>query len=168
MSPTFPTIHRRDEEICIQELSSIPLKDRLICLQKVHKIEKKSFPSSEAFDFETELKKKNTTLILVTKPDASINVIGYLVFLRIKRTALLHKICLTEQERGRGVGKILMLSVRTYLEKGGCDNIQLWVDEARTPAKALYQSCGFGEIDQCADYYGPGRTALKMQLLIHG
>ena len=45
-----------------------------------------------------------------------------------------------------------------------CESVYLWVDEARNPAQCLYQDRGYQEIDRVENYYGPGRTGLKMVL----
>jgi ribosomal protein S18 acetylase RimI-like enzyme len=149
----------------IVNLASVNPKERQHIIERVIKIERKVFPSSEAFDFGTELKKKNTTMLLATKKDGeTTTVTGYLVYLRMKKVVLLHKVCVIEQMRGQGIGKSLVHSLLRHLEKGGCHSIQLWVDEARMPARALYQSFGFQQSDYCLDYYGPGRNGLKMQL----
>lgn len=150
----------------VKDFASYPAKDRDGLLEKVMKIERKTFPSSEAFDFKTELKKKNTTMLLVFNESDPTTVVGYLVFLRMKRVALLHKICVVQPMRGNGIGGMLVRTLIEMLQKGGCQIIQLWVDEAREPARALYQGCGFEQVDRCEDYYGPGRTGLKMQLSI--
>ncbi|KAF2266599.1 acetyltransferas-like protein [Lojkania enalia] len=147
----------------LKDLASISSSDRQSFVEMVSKIEKKSFPASEAFDFNTELRKKNVRMVLAVQSDESTRVIGYLVYLRMKRLAFLHKICVVEHERGKGVAGYLMHSLFQQLKKTGCCNVQLWVDENRTPARALYESYGFQQIDRCIDYYGPGRTALKMQ-----
>lgn len=151
----------------ITNLASFKAKGRVSIIERVIKIERKTFPSSEAFDFVTELKKKNTSMLLATKKDGETTVVaGYLVYLRMKKVALLHKICVIDQMRGQGIGKSLVHSLLSHLKKGGCHSIQLWVDEARIPARALYQSFGFEQTDRCLDYYGPGRNGLKMQLSI--
>lgn len=155
------------EGISLENLVSFSAKERELIIRRVAKIERKTFPSSEAFDFGAELKKKNTNMIVVIKGGNPEDLVGYLVHLRMKRLVLLHKICVVEQMRTKGVGKALIHSLRLHLEKqGGCQSIQLWVDEARSPARALYESCGFQQIDRCEDYYGPGRTGLKMGLSI--
>jgi ribosomal protein S18 acetylase RimI-like enzyme len=158
---------RSPEQPYMRELASFPAERRQTLSQQVAKIERKTFPSSEAFDFDTELKKKNTNMVLAFKNADLDDLTGYLVYVRMKRLVLLHKICVVQQERGKGVGKALIHSLRRQLEnQGGCQSIQLWVDEDRGPAKALYKSCGFEQIDRCIDYYGPGRNGLKMQLSI--
>lgn len=152
--------------LIVKELASLPPKERQTILEKVTKIEKKTFPSSEAFDFDSELRKRNTNMLVVTEENDITDVVGYLIYLRMKRLTLLHKICVIEQARMKGVGKCLIHSLLLLVEKGGCGRIHLWVDEARKPATALYNSVGFQQIDRCSDYYGPGRTGLKMQLSI--
>jgi ribosomal protein S18 acetylase RimI-like enzyme len=164
-TPSTPETHA--DGIHIKEFTSMNPKDRATMFTKVARIEKKTFPSSEAFNFDLELKKSNTKMILALREgDTSAELLGYLVYVRMKRLTLLHKICVVEQERNRGVGKLLIHSLRLQLEKAGCDSIHLWVDEARQPARYLYESFGFQKIDRCLDYYGPNRTGLKMELCI--
>lgn len=161
-----PSSGSQTDKILVKDLYLFNPKERTAILANIIKIEKRAFPSSEAFDFESELRKKNTSIILAVKNTSPTEPIGYLVYLRIRRLTLLHKICVVEQEREHGVGKCLIHSLRLLLEKGGSEKIHLWVDEARKPARALYNSCGFQQIDRCVDYYGPGRTGLKMQLFV--
>jgi ribosomal protein S18 acetylase RimI-like enzyme len=151
--------------VVLQIITACPPKDREALAAKVAKLEKKIFPSSEAFDYSVELKKKNIGLVLASK-EGSQELVGYLVFQRQKSLAWLHKLATIEQERGKGIARCLVHSLCQQMKKGGCRTIVLWVDEARNPARALYTSCGFQEIERLQDYYGPGRTALKMELAI--
>ena len=151
--------------IVLQVITACPPKDRETVAAKVAKLEKKIFPSSEAFDYGVELKKKNIGLILASR-EGSQEVVGYLVFQRQKSLAWLHKLATIEQERGKGIARCLVHSLAQQMKKGGCRTIVLWVDEARGPARNLYASCGFQQIERLPDYYGPGRTALKMELAI--
>ena len=151
--------------VVLQIITACPPKDREALATKVAKLEKKIFPSSEAFDYSVELKKKNIGLILASK-EGSQELVGYLVFQRQKSLAWLHKLATIEQERGKGIARCLVHSLCQQMKKGGCRTIVLWVDEARNPARALYTSSGFQEIEWLQDYYGPGRTALKMELAI--
>jgi ribosomal protein S18 acetylase RimI-like enzyme len=148
----------------IKDFSTFPPKTRPAIADKVAKLERKVFPAIEHFNYDVELKKKNTGLLLIFKEDDTEKLIGYLVFQRMKRLAWLHKLCVVEQERGRGIGKALIYCFRRQMDKGGCNIIFLWVDESREPARALYTSCGFQQSECRPDYYGPGRTALKLEL----
>lgn len=149
----------------IKDFSSFPPKQRPAIADKVAKLEKKTFPAIEHFNYDVELKKNNTGLLLVFKEkDNTEKLIAYLVYQRMKRLAWLHKLCVVEQERKKGLAKALIHSLRRQIERGGCQTIFLWVDEIRQPARALYKSCGFQQAECRPDYYGPGRTALKLEL----
>lgn len=150
----------------IRDFSSVQPKLRPAIADKVTKLEKKIFPAIEHFNYDVELKKKNTGLLLVFREDDDEKLIAYLVYQRIKRLAWLHKLCVVEQERQKGVAKALIQSFSYQMEKGGCDTVFLWVDESRKPARALYSSCGFQQSERRPDYYGPGRTALKLELTV--
>ncbi|KAF5845650.1 hypothetical protein GGP41_009482 [Bipolaris sorokiniana] len=150
----------------IKDFSSFPPKLRPAIADKVAKLEKKIFPAIEHFNYDVELKKKNTGLLLVFKEDDEERLVAYLVYQRMKRLAWLHKLCVVEQERQKGVGKALVQMFHYQMERGGCQTVFLWVDESRQPARALYMSCGFQQSERRPDYYGPGRTALKLELTI--
>lgn len=152
-------------DITLQVIKACPPKDREALAAKVAKVEKKIFPSSEAFDYSVELKKKNIGLLLATRVGNQ-EVVGYLVFQRQKSLTWLHKLAVIEQERGKGIARCLVHCLCQQMKQGGCRTIVLWVDEARNPARALYGSCGFEQIERLPDYYGPGRTALKLVLAI--
>jgi ribosomal protein S18 acetylase RimI-like enzyme len=148
----------------IKDFSTFTPKTRPAIADKVAKLERKVFPAIEHFNYDVELKKKNTGLLLVFREDDTEKLVGYLVYQRMKRLAWLHKLCVVEQERGKGLGRALIYSFRGQMDKGGCNAIFLWVDESREPARALYTSCGFQQSECRPDYYGPGRTALKLEL----
>jgi ribosomal protein S18 acetylase RimI-like enzyme len=150
----------------IKDFSTFQPKLRPAVADKVAKLEKKIFPAIEHFNYDVELKKKNTGLLLIFKEEDGEKLVAYLVYQRMKRLAWLHKLCVVEQERQKGVGKALIQLFRYQMERGGCQTIFLWVDESRQPARALYASCGFQQSERRPDYYGPGRTALKLELII--
>ena len=147
----------------VKKLDSCPARN---LLQAVLAIEKKTFPKSESLDILSELKKQNAYLSVavqhgVEKTDVAL---GHLLYIRLRGTAILHKVCVTEEWRRQGVGKRLLQSFLNKMSNEGCRVIQLWVDDAREPAKALYESFGFAEVGRVENYYGPGRTGIKMEL----
>ena len=154
--------------VTISDYARLHEREKVATLADVKRIEKKTFPRSEIFDFDSECKKANTKLIVAMSSDNATSsrpqVLGYLVVLRTKRTALLHKICVDEKCRGAGVGKRLLGHMINDLNCSACDRVQLWVDDDRFIAQGLYLSMGFRKIDSVADYYGPGRDASKMAL----
>lgn len=153
-------LHRNISQWNFDEASKI--------LVQVNRIERKTFPSSEAFSFTPDLHKKPNVSIglLVINEKSDTTVVAYCMVVRTKSTALLHKICVIEQWRQLGVGTLLMANTIDRLAKGGCRSIQLWVDEGREGARKLYQSCSFEVVDAVTDYYGPGRMGIKMTLAL--
>jgi ribosomal protein S18 acetylase RimI-like enzyme len=149
--------------ITITDFASLSAKERSAIAERVAKLERKIFPPSEGFDYDVELKKKNIGLILAFK---EANIVAYLVYQRMKRVIWLHKLCVVEQERQKGIGRCLIHSLRHQMESSGGESIQLWVDKHRLPARALYDACGFQQVELRADYYAPGRAGLKMELVI--
>ncbi|KLJ07091.1 hypothetical protein EMPG_17414 [Blastomyces silverae] len=210
--------------LTIHDLNSLPHKPlALEILSQINRIERKTFPASEAFDFSDQSlyrrkpnthilyataaaddtcntarststsisttsttstttttaktqtpKKRSTTSITTTTPAQSqsptrIPIIAYALYVRQKSTALLHKVCVAEPFRGQGVGRQLLTyvieqSLCPQRGGGGCLAVQLWVDEKREVARALYAGCGFVEVEGVEDYYGPGRRGLRMVL----
>lgn len=134
--------------------------------EKIAKIERKNLPAIEHFNYDVELKKKNIGLILAFKEGDTENVVAYLVYQRMKRLVWLHKLCVVEQEREKGLGRCLIHSLCHKMERGGCQSIQLWVDENRKPARALYASCHFQQVEYRADYYAPGRSGWRLELAV--
>jgi ribosomal protein S18 acetylase RimI-like enzyme len=152
--------------IVLKDFSSLPSGERSVLAGKVAKLERKVFPANEGFDYDVELKKKNIGLILAHREGDAHQVVAYLVYQRMKRVVWLHKLCVVEQERQKGVGKCLIHALRHQMEKSGGESIQLWVDEHRAPARALYNLCGFQQIEVRPAYYAPGRAGIKLELPI--
>lgn len=160
------------DSLVLKDIHTLGQADAASILDMITRIEKRTFPPSEAFDFSISLwkKKPNTrviygTLATCTPGDnASNTVIAYAVYVRMKGTALLHKVCIAEPYRRKGFGKVLMEYVIQRLRKEGCWEVHLWVDRERGPARRLYAGCGFEKRESVVDYYGPGRTGIKMIL----
>lgn len=172
-------------DIAISDIHSLNRKEALDFLAQITRIEKKTFPANEALPFGEELwrRKPNTRVLYMTRRAASSAVaaatggarsqphgnvrspvIAYAVYIRQKGTALLHKVCVAEPYRRQGLGQKLMDYIRQRLEREGCQYVQLWVDKARIPARALYARCGYDDREEVLDYYAPGRTGVRMVL----
>ncbi|KAK2781726.1 hypothetical protein FQN53_000410 [Emmonsiellopsis sp. PD_33] len=163
--------------LLLTPLSSIRDKQTaLTILSHLNRLEKKTFPASEAFDFSDPnlwRKKPNTRILYATSPTTTPtntnnnnnNIIAYAVYVRLRDTALLHKVCVAEGHRGKGVGRELMRQVveeRVGKGERGCRVVQLWVDEGRGVARRLYRGCGFEEVEWVRGYYGAGRGGVRM------
>lgn len=129
--------------------------------------EKRVFPRNEVFDFDAELKKHNTELMIILDEALLPNsaaLIAYSVLAHHKRTVLLHKVCVLDNYRRQGVARRILELQKERLGCRNCESIQLWVDEKRKPAVCLYAGLGFKEVDRLEDYYAPGRTGIRMLL----
>lgn len=157
-------------DLTISDIHSLGQSQAFEILEQIARVEKKTFPSNEAFSFGQELwrKKPNTRVLYATggtpTPGARPVLIAYAVYVRQKGAALLHKVCVVEAFRRQGAGQQLIHYIRQRLQREGCQYIQLWVDKAREPARALYTRNGFKEREEILDYYAPGRTGIRMVL----
>ncbi|KAL4809744.1 acyl-CoA N-acyltransferase [Aspergillus unguis] len=153
------------EDLTISDIHSLGKAQAIEVLSQITRIEKKTFPASEAYPFGEELwrKKPNTKVLYVTQASQG-PLIAYALYVRQKGVAFLHKVCVAEAFRGKGVGMRLMKYIRARLEKEGCQHVHLWVDKARGSARSLYIRNGFEEYEVLVDYYAPGRDGIKMVL----
>lgn len=156
-------------DLTISDIHSLGQSQAFEILEQISRVEKKTFPTNEAFSFGPELwrKKPNTRVVYAASasvPGTRPGLIAYAVYARQKGAALLHKVCVVEVFRRQGAGQKLMDYIRLRLQKEGCQYIQLWVDKAREPARALYTRNGFKEREEIPDYYAPGRTGIRMVL----
>ncbi|KAI9376836.1 acyl-CoA N-acyltransferase [Aspergillus egyptiacus] len=158
------------QDLTISDIHSLGKIQALEILAQIARVEKKTFPASEAFPFGEELwrKKPNTRVIYVARTSqgsqSNPELIAYAVYARQKGIALLHKVCVAEPFRQKGVGMQLMEYIRNRLQKEGCQYIHLWVDKNRERARSLYLRNGYEERGENPDYYAPGRDGIKMVL----
>jgi ribosomal protein S18 acetylase RimI-like enzyme len=135
-------------------------------LEKIRKLEKKTFPAKEALEITPELiAKSNHVLFIALLPCPGEDLlVGYAICARWQRRLLLHKVCVSEEHRRQGVGKALVNEVIKQARHAHCRGIDLWVDESRASARALYHQAGFCERDHINDYYCLGRNGIKATL----
>lgn len=149
------------------DLHKSPKSDQQDILEPVKHAERKTFPRNEAFDFDLELKKRNTELIIVmddSEPSSSPKVAAYAVYAHTQSLTMLHKLCVKEDFRLRGIARRLLLSQHQMLLLLGCSQVALWVNKERVPARQLYLSIGFVEVRRLGNYCGLNRTAVRMVL----
>jgi GNAT superfamily N-acetyltransferase len=163
------TGHTDGAVLKLLDLGSLPKEKAVAILASIATLEKKSFPASEVFDFTPDiLKKANTRVLFVVSQSAPLSVIAYCVYVRWRRTMLLHKLCVSKGFRGQGIGKLLMGNVLERAKEERCDLLELWVDQARTVARNLYARSGLREQCVVNDYYGPNRNGIKMSVQFRG
>jgi ribosomal protein S18 acetylase RimI-like enzyme len=202
-----PASSNESPKLTSLSLSSSPITFPSI-LAQIKRLEKRTFPKEEAMDFDVELKKRNTELIVLldTSPPAdflaaataeanrkparsllsiethhgkgksspepeseassahepSALIVAYILHARSSGASLLHKVCVAEKYRRRGLAQELLKSLKSKLETQGCEKIQLWVDWQREGAIQLYKTLDFRRVDGARDYYGSGRHGIKM------
>lgn len=144
-------------------------EDLIHQVQHVQHVEKKTFARCEAMDFDTELQKRNMDLVIIVDDSAVVTslrpkLVAYMVFVHLKtgNAVLLHKLCVSEEYRGRGIAKTVLETQAEVLKKQGCTKIQLWVDAGNVPARRLYKGLGLEEVSKVNDYYAVGRTGVQM------
>jgi ribosomal protein S18 acetylase RimI-like enzyme len=159
------------ERLDIASLAIVRLPSKAVSssgqlLQAIKQTEKRTFPSSEAFDFDAELKKRTTALHCVYYQSANggTELCGYSVYVRTKLVTRIHKVCVVERYRGQGIGRWMMEQVLRVLENTSAASVDLWVDAERIPARSLYRACGFLDMEMVRDYYSPGRDGIRMQM----
>ncbi|RPA95592.1 acyl-CoA N-acyltransferase [Choiromyces venosus 120613-1] len=139
-------------------------------LRSVKQVEKRTFPTGEFFNFDSELAKRTTHFYCALRESAGgskgSELYGYIVFVRSKLVTRIHKVCVVEGQRGKGVGKWMMGLVLAELRKGGAEKVDLWVDTDREAARRLYLSCGFEEKETVNDYYSAGRHGIRMEVTL--
>lgn len=134
-------------------------------LSSIKKVEKRTFPSNEALDFNVELPKRTTNLwCAFTQACEKLELFGYVVYGRSKLVTRVHKVCVVEEQRGKGIGKWMLSLVLVDLKNGGAGTVDLWVDKSREVARRLYIACGFRERETVENYYSPGRDAIRMAI----
>ncbi|TFD04796.1 ribosomal-protein-alanine N-acetyltransferase [Cryobacterium sinapicolor] len=78
-------------------------------------------------------------------------------------------IAVTEEARGRGLGRTLMLSLITEARKRGVREVFLEVRADNPPAQELYRRLGFEELGIRRGYYQPDNVdAIVMRLHVPG
>lgn len=112
---------------------------------------------------------------LLKSPSASVHVIrcdskvvGDALVLRRRHngvvSARLYSIAIDQAYRGRGLGRALLVNCLDVLRAQGVVSVSLEVDVSNTPAITLYESLGFSRTRMLRDYYGPGKSGLKMRI----
>lgn len=144
------------------KLPSKSLKASQDLIAGIKNVERRSFPTNEAFEFDNELGKRTTSLYCAH--DENAKLYGYVVYVRSKLVTRIHKVCVLEKYRRKGIGKWMLSLVLQELRKGAAEKVDLWVDTAREPARRLYHSCGLQEKEIVQNYYSAGRDGVRMEI----
>jgi ribosomal protein S18 acetylase RimI-like enzyme len=155
---------KSSEQIASDAISICTLSEKLKkspndILNAIQSLERRTFPSSECLAIAAETSKRNTQLLYA---QSSSGIVGYLIFIHTPSGLRIHKVCIAEAFRRRGIATGLIERVCDIAGKAGKD-IDLWVNEARIPARECYVKCGFAQVGETViDYYGPARNGIRM------
>ncbi|MGI6633833.1 MAG: ribosomal protein S18-alanine N-acetyltransferase [Christensenellales bacterium] len=130
-------------------------------VDQVAAIERATFatPWSRA-SFESEMTTNMVARYLVAEQD---NVIlGFGGMHIILDEGHITNIAVRAQDRGRGIGKLLLQSMMQYASNLGAAYLTLEVRQSNAAAIALYTSHGFIAVNRRKDYYENGEDALLM------
>lgn len=159
MGRRIPEAKQEKNSVTISVLPEKLKKSANDFLAAIQSLERRTFPSSEGLSISTETSKRNTQLLYA---QSSSEIIGYLIYINTSSGLRIHKVCVAESFRRQGIASKMIRQVCQVAQKAG-KGIDLWVDEARLPARECYSICGFIQAgDVVVDYYGPGRNGLRM------
>ncbi|PSP55131.1 N-acetyltransferase [Halobacteriales archaeon QS_1_67_19] len=88
--------------------------------------------------------------------------VGYLVAFHDGETAYVAEIAVAPTHRREGRARRLLGAAFDRLREAGCSAVRLTVHPDDDPARSLYQSLGFAEVDRRRDYYEDGREGIVM------
>jgi len=110
---------------------------------------------TEGFDMEQSVKNCES---LIEDPDNYMlvardedRVLGFVNFTTRKTimhplpSGLIDELIVTEDSRGSGIGKQLILAVMDRCRELGCCEVEVSTEKSNTKARAFYESCGFSE-----------------------
>jgi len=139
-------------------------------LEEVKRLEKRYFPASERFDFDSELRRSSTKCYCYVreKHGESVErrlpcVLAYAVYSQAKMKKRINKLCVAHEYRRNGHGTSMLHHVIGQI----CRNlnegtIDLWVGVLREHAIRCYLKSNFIPMETVRDYYGPERDAIRM------
>lgn len=97
------------------------------------------------------------------------NIAGYCLILHhARRGARIYSFAVARPYRKQGVGRVLLDKTICAAKQDSATKLILEVSQHNRAARALYEKAGFTLWKKTPDYYGKGRHALKMLILLPG
>lgn len=93
-------------------------------------------------------------------------LVGYslLLFRRNSAKARLYSLAVDREQRGRGIGRLLIESSARLARTRGCTSLHLEVSQTNSSAVDLYESLGFVRTGLRPGYYEDGNDAFVYRL----
>lgn len=93
-------------------------------------------------------------------------VAGYVCLMSLFEEAQILDIAVAAEQRGRGVGRLLMEKALAVAREKGAEIMALEVRESGTAAIGLYRALGFRQVGIRANYYESRENAVLMEIPI--
>ena len=94
------------------------------------------------------------------------HVVGYVGLRAVASDADIQTLAVEPGSRREGVAGALLATAVDEARARGCRTLMLEVDADNGPALALYEAQRFERLAHRASYYGPGRDAVVMRLVL--
>ena len=99
----------------------------------------------------------------LVKEDEDGRLSGYIGVSVVAGEASVGNLVVRADQRGKGLGTLLVEMLIDELKSRGAEEIFLEVEDTNEPARSVYGKCGFAEYNRRRDYYGAGRDAILMK-----
>jgi ribosomal-protein-alanine N-acetyltransferase len=136
-------------------------------IDEVHQIERRAFPgtawSAEAFWSELAGVPESRAYWVAMREG---QVVGYTGLHTMAPDADIQTLAVEPGSRRTGVARALLATLVEEARVRGCRTLMLEVDADNAPARVLYQAHHFERVARRASYYGPGRDAIVMRLVL--
>ena len=147
------------------------MKDTLICpmteadLDEVMAIEVESYPRPWSMShFLDELASPHSFPLAALDQEGK--VAGYICPLALLDEGHILNVAVRADQRGRGLGKLLVERVLGECRQRGVEFVSLEVRPSNASAIALYRTIGFVEAGRRKNYYENGEDAILMEYII--
>ena len=129
-------------EVKVCELKDLETVYDLVCNLKGEQLERKGFQKA----YESKVGKGENHLILAVDEGAAVGFLSLSVSFHLHhagKVATVEELIVTENSRGKGVGKMLMSSATEFAKEKKCEIIELASGFKRVDAHGFYEKIGF-------------------------
>ena len=147
-------------------------------LNKVVMINFKTLPEHYSNYFFEELLQESPETFVVAEREGDGKVVGYIMcrveygFSNLKKFGLSRKghvvsVAVFEEDRGKGLGRVLVEEALKGMKSKGCSEAYLEVRSSNTKAVRLYEKMGFEKSVSLEGYYRDGEAAVMMVIKLN-
>jgi [ribosomal protein S18]-alanine N-acetyltransferase len=122
-------------------------------IDSISDIDTRQFPDPWKINHFIDELSHNISFFYVAEEVNSKTIMGYINFWIVEETLELHKVAVSEDFTGKGIGKRLFLFMLETAKNKNVEELFLEVRKSNTAAIKLYKSFGFQLIDVRKNYY---------------